>query len=243
MTMFHLITSILAIRNSIADSVLLHTTPILADKLVEAAMHIATLLVFPLRAVVALVASSFRRNTLPVVALVAFGPAGEPSVRAILSLVGSVPAVNPFVAQLLPVNATSSPIATKLIFGTSRAALLVTHVTAVDCPVTSLPSGQAEAGGGAVEAVAGAVPLVRPVGTLSVPVALDGLTDTGAISALVTTLGADCLSLAPGDAIVLFVAHLAIIKGCYNLHTEESVSGKADDLKQSWTSHFKAACP
>ena len=241
--MFHLITSILAIRNSIADSVLLHTTPILADKLVEAAMHVATLLVFPLRAVVALVASSFRRNTLPVVALVAFGPAGEPSVRAVFRLVRSVPAVNPFVAELLPVNATSSPIATKLIVRTSRAALLVAHVTAVDGSVASLPGGQAEAGGGAVEAVAGAVPLVRPVGTLSVPVALDSLAHTGAISALVTTLGADSLSIAPGDAIVLFVAHLAIIKGRYNLHTEESVSGKADDLKQSWTSHFKAASP
>ena len=139
--MFHLITSILAIRNSIADSALLHTTPILADKLVEAAMRIATLLVFPLRAIVALVASSFRRNTLAVVALVAFGPAGEPSVRAILSLVRSVPAVNPLVAQLLPIYATSSPIATKLIFGTSRTTLLVAHVTAVDCSVTTLPGG------------------------------------------------------------------------------------------------------
>ena len=121
--------------------------------------------------------------------------------------------------------------------------MLVAHVTAVDCPVASLPSRQAEAGGGAVEAVAGAVPLVRPVGTLSVPVALDGLADTGAISTLVTTLGADCLSLAPGDAIVLFVAHLAIIKGRYHFHTEESVSGKADDLKKSWTFHFQAAYP
>ena len=120
--------------------------------------------------------------------------------------------------------------------------MLVTHVTALDRPVTALSSGQAEVGGGAVESVAGAVPLVRPVRTLGVPVALDGLADTGAISALVTTLGAHCLSFAPGDAIALFVAHLAIFQGGYNLHTEEGVSRKADDLKKSWTSYYQAAC-
>ena len=84
--------------------------------------------------------------------------------------------------------------------------MLIAHVAAVDRSVAALPCRQAEAGGGAVEAGAGAVPFVRPVGTLGVPVALDSLADAGAISALVATLSADSLSLASGNAIVLLIA-------------------------------------
>lgn len=239
--MFHLVTPILAIRDSVTDGILLCTAPVLADKLVEATVDVAPLLVLALRAVIPFVASSFCRNALSVVALVALRPTGEPSVRALLRLVRSVPAVDPLVAQLLPVDATSSPVATELIVRTSRATLLVTHVAALGGPVAALAGRQAEARGGAVEAGAGAVPLVRPVRTLCVPVALDGLADAGAICTLVAALSADSLSLASGDAIVLFIA-LAIFQGRYNAHTEESASGKANDLQKSWTSCFPAAC-
>ena len=241
MTVFHLVTSVLAIRDSVTDGILLCTAPILADELVEAAVHVAPLLIFALRAIISFVASPFCRNALSVVALVALRPAGQPPVRALLRLVRSVPAVNPLVAQLLPVDATSSPIATELIVRTSRTTLLVAHVIALSCPVTPLPGRQAEACGGAVEASAGAVPLVRPVRTLGVPVALDGLADTGAISALVAALSADSLSLAFGNTIVLFIA-LAVFKGCDNAHTEEGASRKADDLQKSGTSCFPPAC-
>ena len=206
MTVFHLVTPILAIRNSVTDGILLCTAPILADKLVQAAVHVAPLLVLPLRAVVAFVASPFCRNALPVMALIAFWPAGKPPIRALLRLVRSVPAVDPLVAQLLTIDATASPVATELIVSTSWATLLITHVAAMDGPIASLPGRQAEPGGGAVEAGAGAVPLVRAIGTLSVPVALHRLADTGAISTLVAALSADSLSLAFGDAIVLLIA-------------------------------------
>ena len=178
----------------------------LADKLIEAAVDVAPLLVLALRAVIPFVASSFCRNALSVVALVALRPTGEPSVRALLRLVRSVPAVDPLVAQLLPVDATASPVATELIVRTSRATLLVTHVAALGGPVAALPGRQAEAGAGAVEPCAGAVPLVRPVRALGVPVALDRPAHAGSIRALVPALGADRLGLASGDAIVLFVA-------------------------------------
>ena len=206
MTVFHLVTSILAIRDSVTDGILLCTAPVLADKLVQATVHVAPLLVLALRAVISFVASPFCRNALSVMALVALWPAGQPSVRALLRLVRSVPAIDPLVTQLLPVDATSSPVATELIVRTSRATLLVAHVAALDGSVAALPGRQAEARGGAVEAGAGAVPLVRAVRTLGVPVALDGLADTGSISALVAALSADSLSLASGDAIVLFIA-------------------------------------
>ena len=213
----------------------------LADKLIEAAVDVAPLLVLALRAVISFVASPFCRNALSVVALVALRPAGQPPVRALLRLVRSVPAIDLLVAQLLPVDATSSPVATELIVCTSRATLLVAHVAALGGPVTALVGRQAEARGCAVETSAGAVPLVRPVRTLCVPVALDGLADAGAICTLVAALSADSLSLASGNTIVLFIA-LAIFQGRYNAHTEESVSGKANDLQKSWTSCFPAAC-
>jgi len=158
--MFHLVTPILTIMNSVTDSILFCTAPILADKLVEPAVHVTPLLVLPLRAVVPFVASSFCRNALSVVALVALRPAGEPSVRAFLCLVRSVPAVDPLVAQLLSVDATASPVATELIVCTSRATLLIAHVAAVDGSVAALPCRKAESGGGAVESGAGAVPFV-----------------------------------------------------------------------------------
>ena len=206
MTVFHLVAPILAIRDSVTNGILLRTASIFADKLIETAMHIATLFVFSLSAVVSFVASPFRGNALSIVALVSLRPAREPSVRTLFRLVGSVPAVDLLVAQLLPVDAPAGPIATELIFSASRATLLVAHVIALGCPVTSLPGRQAEARAGAVETCAGAIPLVRPVRALGVPVALDRPAHAGAIRALVPALGADRLGLASGDAIVLFVA-------------------------------------
>ena len=81
MTMFHLVASILAISNSITDLVLLDAPSVLAHELVKPAVDIAALLVLALRTVVAFVASSFRGDALPVVALETLGPAGEPPAR------------------------------------------------------------------------------------------------------------------------------------------------------------------
>ena len=81
MTMFHLVASILAISDSITDLVVLDTPSVLAHELVEPAVDVAALLVLALRTIVAFVASSFRGDTLPVVALETLGPAGEPPVR------------------------------------------------------------------------------------------------------------------------------------------------------------------
>ena len=82
MTMFHLVASILAISDSITDLVLLDAPSVLADELVKPAVDIAALLVLALRTIVAFVASSFRGDTLPVVALETLGPAGEPPATA-----------------------------------------------------------------------------------------------------------------------------------------------------------------
>ena len=81
MTMFHLVASILAISDSITDLVLLDAPSVLADELVKPAVDIAALFVLALRTIVAFVASSFRRDALPVVALETLGPAGQPPVR------------------------------------------------------------------------------------------------------------------------------------------------------------------
>ena len=86
----------------VTDLVLLDAPSVLAHELVKPAVDVAALLVLALRTdsvtvtlfvflylrlvylrtVVAFVASSFRRDALPVVALETLGPAGEPPVRA-----------------------------------------------------------------------------------------------------------------------------------------------------------------
>ena len=96
MTMFHLVASILAISDSITDLfcflflflfffvtdlVLLDAPSVLAHELVKPTVDVAALLVLALRTIVAFVASSFRRDTLSVVALETLGPAGEPPAR------------------------------------------------------------------------------------------------------------------------------------------------------------------
>ena len=76
MTMFHLVASIFAISNSITDLILLDAPSILAHELVEPTVDVAALLVLALGTIVAFVASSFRRDALPVVAGVLVPAAG-----------------------------------------------------------------------------------------------------------------------------------------------------------------------
>jgi len=189
MTMFHLVASILAISDSITDLVLLDAPSVLAHELVKPAVDVAALLVLALRTIVAFVASSFRRDALPVVALETLGPAGEPPVRTFLRLIRAVPAVDLFVAELRSVDTTTRPVATELIGSTSRTTLLVTQVATLDSAITSLASRKTKPCGGAVEPGARAVQLVRAVRALRLPVALDRPLHAGAVRALVAALG------------------------------------------------------
>ena len=66
----------------VTDLVLLDAPSVLADEPVKPTVDVAALLVLALRTIVAFVASSFRRDALPVVALETLGPAGEPPATA-----------------------------------------------------------------------------------------------------------------------------------------------------------------